>query len=249
MTVVGLPADRARALRHRRIYALDLRGLGDRAAALVARRGDRDSAARLPPARGTGRGGRRSHADVYDTRFYRRLRGLDRLVRGSAPPGAGGDAGPVRGRAGRVCAGAAAVLPELGPAGTAGRPAAAGGRIVRGDAARGAALRSHARAPAGDRSLTSTSSAPGAPRFYLPLDQQLAGAELRAVRDHGAKRAAIANRWRGRSRRHPARGVRAAAHAHHAPGERAAGGIPGAVPRHAARRSPPCRRWPARSRA
>ena len=83
-----LPAHRAGESRDRRIHALDLRSLRDRAAAVLAGGCHRHSAAGLPilsehptPARLRGSHARRpplsttEHHDVYDTAFYRRLRG------------------------------------------------------------------------------------------------------------------------------------------------------------------------------
>ena len=97
VTVAGLPADRHRQEQHRRIHALDLPGVGDRADRVVGRRGRRDSLPRLQDAarsrrdrtrrrcaRGCGRGcagaapppvapRRGDEHAVYQTPFYRRL--------------------------------------------------------------------------------------------------------------------------------------------------------------------------------
>ena len=78
----------------------------------------------------------------------------------------------VRDRDGRVHARAAAVFPEFGAARTARRHALAGRRLVRGHPARGKTARKGARRSTEIDHVVDFVGT-GAPRFYLPLDQQL----------------------------------------------------------------------------
>ena len=107
VTVAGfLPIATAKS-GDRRVHALDLRGVGDRADRVVGRRGGRDPVPRLPDAARLHEGAARRRCaarllgaacaaagtpwpraprtaipnDVYETPFYRRFRGARRLVR------------------------------------------------------------------------------------------------------------------------------------------------------------------------
>ena len=186
-----LPADRAGQVEHRRIHALDLRSVGDRADRVVARRGGADSAARLSPAaRAQTRGARSASARRSRARHLRHAflpapARLDRLVHRAALRRAGDHGRAVRAGHGGLHAGAAAVLPEFGPSRVARRRAAARRRVVRSYVARGRSgskkrwsgrpeidhtveLRRHRRAAL----LSAARSA-------------IAAAQFRAVRDHG----------------------------------------------------------------
>ena len=158
---IRLPADRAREIEHRRIHAIDFRGIGDRADRIVVRGRRAGAAARLPHAARAG--------------ASRRSRTRRRGVRhGLLPPAVRVDLGLHR--ASLVVLGVTAVLfaiamaaftrvpqqffPEFGAARTARRHALAGRRLVRGHPARGKTARKGARFVDPKSTTWSISSAP-----------------------------------------------------------------------------------------
>ena len=109
--------------------------------------------------------------------------------------GAGTDGRLVRDCAGRLRAGAAAVLPQFRPAGAAGGPAPAGRRIDRGLAVAGEALRGRHQGSSRDRELLQLRRQRCA--ALLPAARSATdAAQLRAVRDYRQGRRARASGWR-----------------------------------------------------
>ena len=237
VTVSGfLPIALAKSA-HRRIHPLDLRGVGYRAAAVLARRGDRDSAARLPHPAGASYAPliwppRRRHDPVIwtitmsTTPLLPRLRGwiawcVDRRAWcWSSPSRCSCWVSP------QFHSGTATVLPEFGPTGTAGGPPAAGGRLVRGNPARGTAARMVLVESPGDRSLRRLRRHRRA-AFLSAAGPAIAAAEFRAVRGDRevGQRPREADRATG-SNRYCATSSRRCARASVAPRERSAVGFP-----------------------
>ncbi len=236
-----LPADRARAIEHRRIHPLDVPGVGHRADRLLVRRGGADSAARLPPAaraqarRPRGAAERASRRSPRGARHLRHAllpaaARLDRLVHRAPLRGAGHHRRAVRGGAG---AASRLVPQQFFP--SSDRPELLVDVRLPEGASFPATLEQTKRLekvlenrPEIDHTVSFVGT--GAPRFYLPLDQQLPAAELRAVRGHGQVGGG-AREARQLAGADPARAVPGDPQAPVAAGERAAGRLSGAVPR------------------
>ena len=183
--------------------------------------------------------------DIYDTKFYHAPARLGDVVHRAAFRRARRHGRAVRDRAGGLHAGAAAVLPEFEPAGVARRSATAGRRLVRSDVARGKTPRKDAAGrPEIDHVVSFVGT--GAPRFYLPLDQQLPQPNF-AQFVITAKTVKDREKLRTLARTHLARKIPRDAHAPVATGKRAAGRLSGAVPRVRRRHRRPCARSPKKS--
>ena len=252
-----LPADRHGEERHRRVHALDLPGVGDRADRVVGRRGRRDSLPRLPDAAGlhasrarpslwraaagpaapAARRRRRARPRtrdpdaVYRTPFYR--------ASARWSPGASAhrddrdrrDARDLRRRRWRCSAScrSSSSRRRRGPScsSTCACPKAA--RSRRRWPRRRSSRRSSTREPGIESYVAYVGT--GSPRFYLPLDQQLQQANfaqfVRASRRATPSASACARGCSTLLRRR----LPGAARPRVAPGERPAGRLPGAVPR------------------
>ena len=188
VTVAGLPADRDGEERHRRVHALDLRGVGDRADRVVGRRGDRDS---RTSATGCCPTSRSRGAPSLAARLWARLRGRPRAAAARGRARRPRRRLPTRRSTARFralvdwCVGhravvivatlavfvgvaravplrAAAVLPGVVAPRAAGRPAPARGQLVRGDARRGEEARGDPRRASRASRATSPTSAAAA---------------------------------------------------------------------------------------
>ena len=248
-----LPAHRDREELDRRVHALAVRGVGDRAGRVVGRRGHRDPVPRLPDAArlhqgaarihrrapvraaartaGAGAAGRRARRSGARLRHavLSPLSRARRLVRRAPEDRDRRDAAGVRRVARRVPLRAAAVLPVVVAARADRRPAAPRGQLVRGDARSGEEDGGDARPRARRRQLRRLRRR-RQPALLPAARPAAAAVEFRAVRAGGRqqRRARAAARAADRAVR---RRLPGAARPRVAARERSAGRLPGPVPR------------------